>query len=97
MHRPPMPASANNSICRSPGLKGIEEVLARMAGRTYIINAGIDCTMSALATGEIPAVPSAIMKYHCTELGRSIGNDAMDVQGGKAIISGPSNYLGRAV
>jgi acyl-CoA dehydrogenase len=76
--------------------EGVEEVLARMAGRTYIINAGISCTMSALAAGEIPAVPSAIMKYHCTELGRTIGNDAMDVQGGKAIISGPKNYIGRA-
>jgi acyl-CoA dehydrogenase len=76
--------------------EGIEEVLARMAGRTYIINAGINCTMSALANGEVPAVPSAIMKYHCTEFGRMIGNDAMDVQGGKAIISGPKNYLGRA-
>jgi acyl-CoA dehydrogenase len=76
--------------------EGIEEVLARMAGRTYIINAGISCTMSALAAGEIPAVPSAIMKYHCTELGRTIGNDAMDVLGGKAIISGPGNFIGRA-
>jgi acyl-CoA dehydrogenase len=76
--------------------EGIEEVLARMAGHTYIINAGIGCTMSALAAGEIPAVPSAIMKYHCTELGRTIGNDAMDVQGGKAIISGPGNYLAGA-
>jgi acyl-CoA dehydrogenase len=76
--------------------EGVEEVLARMAGHTYIINAGIGCTMSALGAGEIPAVPSAIMKYHCTELGRRIGNDAMDVQGGKAIISGPLNYLNRA-
>jgi len=76
--------------------EGIEEVLARMAGRTYIMNAGIGCTMSALGVGEIPAVPSAIMKYHCTEMGRTVGNDAMDVQGGKAIISGPKNYLGRA-
>jgi len=76
--------------------EGIEEVLARMAARTYIMNAGIDCTMSALGAGEIPAVPSAIMKYHCTEMGRMVGNDAMDVQGGKAIISGPNNYLARA-
>jgi len=76
--------------------EGVEEVLARMAGRTYIINAGISCTMSALGAGEIPALPSAIMKYHCTELGRTIGNDAMDVQGGKAIISGPRNYLAAA-
>jgi len=76
--------------------EGVEEVIARMAGHTYIINAGVSCTVAAIAQGEVPAVPSAIMKYHCTELGRSICNDAMDVQGGKAIISGPTNYLGRA-
>jgi acyl-CoA dehydrogenase len=40
-------------------------------------------------------VPSAILKYHCTELGRDVGNDAMDVHGGKAIMMGPKNYLGR--
>ncbi len=75
--------------------EGVEEVIARMAGHTYIINAGVSCTVAAIANGEIPAVPSAIMKYHCTELGRKVCNDAMDVQGGKAIISGPGNYLGR--
>jgi len=76
--------------------EGVEEVLARMAGHSYIMNAGIGCTVAAIKQGEIPAVPSAIMKAHCTEYGRKIGNDAMDVQGGKAIMSGPSNYLGRA-
>ncbi len=76
--------------------EGVEEVLARMAGHTYIMNAGIGCTMAAIKQGEIPAVPSAIMKYHCTEMGRMVGNDAMDVQGGKAIILGPENYLGSA-
>ena len=75
--------------------EGVEEVIARMAGYTYIINAGVSCTVSAIANGEIPAVPSAIMKYHCTEFGRMVSNDAMDVQGGKAIMSGPKNYLGR--
>ncbi len=75
--------------------EGVEEVIARMAGYTYIINAGVSCTVSAIANGEIPAVPSAIMKYHCTELGRMVSNDAMDVQGGKAIMAGPKNYLGR--
>jgi acyl-CoA dehydrogenase len=73
--------------------EGVEEVIARMAGRTYMINAGVSCTVNAIAAGEIPAVPSAIMKYHCTELSRMVGNDAMDIQGGKAIMSGPSNYL----
>jgi acyl-CoA dehydrogenase len=75
--------------------EGVEEAIARMAGNTYIINAGVGCTVAAIASGEVPAVPSAIMKYHCTELGREVSSDAMDVQGGKAIISGPKNYLGR--
>jgi acyl-CoA dehydrogenase len=75
--------------------EGVEEVIARMAAHTYIINAGVSCTVAAIANGEIPAVPSAIMKYHCTELGRMVSSDAMDVQGGKGIVSGPKNYLGR--
>jgi acyl-CoA dehydrogenase len=36
-----------------------------------------------------------MLKYHCTELGRKVANDAMDVQGGKGICLGPKNYLGR--
>ncbi|MDP6435762.1 MAG: acyl-CoA dehydrogenase [Gammaproteobacteria bacterium] len=73
--------------------EGVEEVIARMAGKTYIINSGVSSTVNAISAGENPAVPSAIMKYHCTELGRSVCNDAMDIQGGKAIMSGPTNYL----
>jgi acyl-CoA dehydrogenase len=36
-----------------------------------------------------------MLKYHCTELGRQVANDAMDVHGGKGICLGPKNYLGR--
>ena len=75
--------------------EGVGEVLARMAGNTYILTAGVTVTASALAGGEKPSVPSAILKYHCTELGRKISNDAMDVHGGKGIVLGPKNYLGR--
>src|SRR5690606_23004493 len=45
--------------------------------------------------GENPAVPSTISKYHCTEMGREVVKDAMDIHGGKGIILGPRNYLGR--
>jgi acyl-CoA dehydrogenase len=45
--------------------------------------------------GEKPAVPSAIAKYHTTEMARESLRDAMDVHGGKGIILGPRNYLGR--
>ena len=75
--------------------EGVGEALARMAGRTYITNAAISVTCAAIDQGEQPAVPSAILKYHCTEMGRMVANDAMDVQGGKGIMLGPKNYLGR--
>ena len=74
---------------------GVGEALARMAGHVYIMTAASRVTCTALANGEKPAVPSAILKYHNTELGRKIANDAMDVHGGKAIMLGPKNYLAR--
>jgi acyl-CoA dehydrogenase len=75
--------------------EGVGEALARIAGRTYIINAAVSVTCTVLGRGEKPSVPSAILKYHCTELARAIANDAMDVHGGKGIMLGPKNYLAR--
>jgi acyl-CoA dehydrogenase len=74
---------------------GVGEVLARMAGKTYIMTAASRVTCAALNSGEKPAVPTAILKYHNTEFGRDVANDAMDVHGGKGIMLGPSNYLAR--
>ncbi|MGB5210556.1 MAG: acyl-CoA dehydrogenase [Gammaproteobacteria bacterium] len=73
--------------------EGVQEAVARMAGLTYIADAARSVTVSAIDTGEKPAVPSAILKYHCTEMSRVVANDAMDVQGGKAVCMGPRNYL----
>jgi acyl-CoA dehydrogenase len=75
--------------------EGVEQVLARMAARTYIMDAARSVTAGAIDGGEKPSVPSAMLKYHATELGRMIANDAMDVHGGKGICLGPKNYLGR--
>lgn len=75
--------------------EGVGEALARIAGHTYIINAAVNVTCTALGLGEKPAVASAVLKYHCTELGRRVCNDAMDVHGGKGIMLGPKNYLAR--
>jgi acyl-CoA dehydrogenase len=77
------------------GFEGIEQVVARMAARTYIIDAARSVTAGAIDGGEKPSVPSAMLKYHATEIGRMIANDAMDVHGGKGICLGPKNYLGR--
>jgi acyl-CoA dehydrogenase len=74
---------------------GVGEAIARIAGHTYIMNAAVSITSGAIDQGEKPAVPAAILKYHCTELGRQVANDAMDVHGGKGIMMGPKNYLGR--
>jgi len=76
--------------------EGVGEALTRIAGHTYIMNAAVAVTAGAIDQGEKPAVPSAILKYHCTELARKTANDAMDVHGGKGIMLGPNNYLGRA-
>ncbi len=75
--------------------EGVAEVLARMAGNTYIMDAARSVTAGAIDGGEKPSVPSAMLKYHLTELGRAVGNDAMDIHGGKGICIGPKNYLAR--
>jgi acyl-CoA dehydrogenase len=75
--------------------EGIEEALARIGGYTYAVSALSRATAAAVDRGEKPSVPSAIAKYHCTELAREVGKDAMDVHGGKGVILGPKNYLGR--
>jgi acyl-CoA dehydrogenase len=76
--------------------EGVEEALARMAGYTYAISALSRQTASAVDDGERPAVPGALAKYHATEMSREVLRDAMDIHGGKGIILGPKNYLGRA-
>jgi acyl-CoA dehydrogenase len=75
--------------------EGIEEALARIGGYTFAMTALSQATAAAVDRGEKPAVPSAIAKYHTTELAREVAKDAMDVHGGKGVILGPSNWIGR--
>lgn len=75
--------------------EGIEEVLARMIGLTYMMDATRTFTAAMINLGEKPALASAITKYHVTEMGRIVSNDAMDIHGGKGIMLGPKNYLAR--
>lgn len=76
--------------------EGVEEVLARIAGLSYFMDAGRLLTLSALDSGEKPSVITAILKYHNTEKMRQVVNDSMDIHGGRGICMGPSNYIGRA-
>jgi acyl-CoA dehydrogenase len=75
---------------------GVQKPLARMAGYTYIIDAARLHTAQAVDQGSKPSVPSAILKYHCTEMARQVINDAFDIHGGKAVMRGPKNYLSAA-
>ena len=75
--------------------EGVQAVLARMVGLTYTMDAARSVTAGAIDGGEKPSVPSAMLKYHVTEMGRQVANDAMDVHGGKGICLGPKNYLAR--
>ncbi len=75
--------------------EGVEAVIARMVAYTYIMDAGRSVTAGAIDGGEKPSVPAAMLKYHVTEMGRQVADDAMDVQGGKGIMLGPNNYLAR--
>jgi acyl-CoA dehydrogenase len=76
--------------------EGIEEPLARIAGKTYLMTAARTLTCGALDAGEKPAVLSAIAKAYLTDGMREIVIDAMDIRAGSAIQKGPRNSLARA-
>lgn len=74
--------------------EGIQERIARIAANAYLLDGARRLTCAGLDQGHHPAVIASIMKLHATERMRTVINDAMDVHGGKAVIEGPSNYLG---
>ncbi len=76
--------------------EGVEEVIARIAGQTYLMNAARTLTCGAVDAGEKPAVLTAIVKAYLTDGMRSVINDAMDIRAGAAICRGPKNVLSRA-
>ncbi len=91
-------ASAHAAVRKQFGLpigkfEGIEEPLARIGGKTYIVEAARRYTNGGLDKGAKPAVVTAMMKYSTTELFREVINDGMDILGGNAISRGPSNAL----
>lgn len=75
-------------------LEGVAEAMARIAGYTYMIEATRVFTTTAIDQHIKPAIASAIAKYHMTEMGRKIVNDALDVHAGRGVQLGPRNYLG---
>ncbi|MBI4357594.1 MAG: acyl-CoA dehydrogenase [Gammaproteobacteria bacterium] len=73
--------------------EGVQEVMGRIAGQTYMIEAARLLTALAVDLGVKPSIVSAIVKYHLSEMGRKIATDALDVHAGRGIIAGPRNYL----
>ncbi|MBE0363393.1 acyl-CoA dehydrogenase [Pseudoalteromonas ulvae UL12] len=76
-------------------MEGVEESLAKLAGYAYSSDAAVSMSTGAVDLGEKPSVVSAIIKYHLTEQMRDSTMHAMDIHGGKGIMLGPNNYLGR--
>ncbi len=76
--------------------EGVEELLARIAGYTYMMDATRQMTCAAIDGGEKPSVLSGTVKAYLTEGMRQTLNDAMDLRAGAAIIRGPQNILARA-
>jgi acyl-CoA dehydrogenase len=81
------------SICE---FEGIKEVLARVAGFTYLAEATRLLTVSAIDVPLKPAVASAISKYNVTALARQVAIDVSDIHAGKGVMMGPRNYIARA-
>ena len=75
--------------------EGIEEPLARIAGKTWMMSAARTLTCGALDQGERPAVLGNVAKAYLTEGMREVVSDAMDIRAGSAIQRGPRNLLSR--
>ncbi len=76
--------------------EGVAECMGRIGGMTYLLEAARTLTTTSLDLKEKPGIVTAIAKYHMTEIGRTILNDSMDIHAGRAIQTGPMNYLANA-
>ena len=75
---------------------GIQEAMARAGRESYIVLAGTELTNAIIDNHEAPMVLSSIMKQSCTERGRRVITDGMDITGGAGISRGPANFVGNA-
>lgn len=74
--------------------EGVGLALGRVGGLAYLSEATRLISALAVDADTRPSVASAIAKYHLTEIGRQVVDDAMDIHGGRGIQMGPMNYLG---
>ena len=74
-------------------MEAIQEKFNNMIYNTWIIQSAVALTNDILDNGNSPAVISAIMKQQCTERGRIVLNEGIDIHAGGAICLGYSNFL----
>ena len=75
--------------------EGVREGLGVIGGYAYILENVRNLTASAVDHCT-PSVVTAMIKYHSTEMMRTVINHAMDIHSGRGIIMGPRNYLAAA-
>lgn len=73
--------------------EGVREQLAHIAGKTFMLQAMQDFVAGAIQDGLSPAIASAIAKCQMTEMARDVVTAGMDIHGGKALQTGPNNYM----
>lgn len=74
-------------------MEAIQKKFNNIVYNTWLIQSSIDLTNDILDDGKTPAVISAIMKQQCTERGRIVLNEALDIHAGVGICLGHSNFL----
>ena len=74
-------------------MEGVKEKFINMFLQTWIIHCSVEFTNAILDSGSTPSVITAIMKQQCTERGRIVLNEAMDIYAGSGICIGKNNFL----
>ena len=74
-------------------MEAIQEKFTNMILNTWIIQSSIQLTNDILDSGKSPSVISAIMKQQCTERGRIVINEGMDIHAGASICIGYNNFI----
>lgn len=74
-------------------MEAIQKKYNNIIYNTWVIQSAVALTNDILDNGNSPAVVSAIMKQQCTERGRTVLNEALDIHAGAGICIGNGNFL----
>ena len=73
--------------------EGVEEALAVLSGFTFLSQAMLNYTLSALSRKIPSSLCSAMTKYQTTEMARQAVSCGMDIMGGAGLSMGPKNLI----